>query len=119
MPLSCVDVALLEVTRCMGVWLEMLLSCVDVALHGCMVYTEHAETAAVSCGASHASIVITLLSCVYVALLEVRWCMVVWLEMLLSCVYVALLEVRWCMVVWWIQNMRQQQFHMVSAMPAL
>ena len=60
-----------------------------------------------------------LLSCVYVALLEVMWCMVVWLEMLLSCVYVALLEVRWCMVVWWIQNMRQQQFHMVSAMPAL
>ena len=61
MLLSCVGVALLEVTRCMGVWLEMLLSCVDVALHGCMVYTEHAETATASCGTSHASTVITLL----------------------------------------------------------
>ena len=27
--------------------------------HGCMVYTEHAETAAVSCGTSHASTVST------------------------------------------------------------
>ena len=34
-------------------------------VHGCMVYTEHAEMPAVSCGTSHASAVSTPLRCIF------------------------------------------------------
>ena len=34
-------------------------------VHGCMVYTEHAEMAAVSCGTSHASAVSTPLQWIF------------------------------------------------------
>ena len=43
---------------CLGGFVLFLLVLCDM-VHGCMVYTERAEMAAVSCGTSHASAVST------------------------------------------------------------
>ena len=42
---------------------------VTYMMHGCMVYTEHAETVAVSCGTSH---VTTKQCCEYTTLVDIR-----------------------------------------------